>query len=465
MIPDGPRRADDTGNVHLEMLDHLSDIVVLLDGDGLVTYGNPAAFEQLAYSPDDLVGSHVADLIHPGDLEGAIEAIGDLHEGARVTAAIFRVLRGDAAWLPVELNATSRIESGPFAGSVVVVGRYPGDHDINMRISQLLTEGAPVAKAIELIPELGQWRHPDRCYLVMYEDIDGNPTCVGTEPACGLTRDYQGEETPWARAIATRAIVVSEPAELPEGLRQAAAALGLAKCIVLPVPDPLRGSTAVVLEWGSVGGPPLSIHRYSVGQMAKALALILHWRRNIAELERAARSDGLTGLSNRASFFDQLDRRLGSHDRRVRAGDALPDTDELVPVLYVDLDRFKVVNDQYGHGMGDEVLLEAARRMSRVLRERDLLARLGGDEFAVLCLGLHRVDEVTAVAERLLAALHSEPIEADGQSVSLSASIGIAFAPTPPEAGGSDALVERADKAMYEAKTAGRNRWIIAGGA
>jgi diguanylate cyclase (GGDEF)-like protein len=297
----------------------------------------------------------------------------------------------------------------------------------------------------------------------MYEDVDGNPACIGTELAARIVRDHPGEDTPWARAAATRAAVVFDPAQFPEELRRAAIAAGLASCVVLPVPDPLRGSTAVVVEWARTGGVPLSLHRYSVGQMSKALALILHWRRHIAELERAARSDGLTGLSNRASFFDQLDRRLGIQARGARAGDALqPDGDELVGVLYVDLDRFKVVNDEYGHGMGDEVLTEVARRMGRVLRDRDLLARLGGDEFAVLCLGLHKVEEVTAVADRLLVALNSEPIEADGQSVRMSASIGIAFAPKPPAPGGSDALVERADKAMYEAKTAGRNRWVIA---
>jgi diguanylate cyclase (GGDEF)-like protein len=81
-----------------------------------------------------------------------------------------------------------------------------------------------------------------------------------------------------------------------------------------------------------------------------------------------------------------------------------------------------------------------------------------------MCLGLHKVDEVTAVADRLLKALSSTPIQADGQTVAISVSIGIAFASTPPTpGGGSDALLELADKAMYEAKTAGRNRWVVAG--
>ena len=463
MTPGGLRRAGDVSDVDLEMLEHQSDMVVVLDGAGLVTFGNSASLRRLAYPADELVGKHIADLVHPDDLDGAIEGIADLYGGAVVTPAIFRVRRGDGAWMPVEISATSRIDVGPFAGSVVVVGRYPGDPDVLVRISQLLTEGAPIGKVIELIPEIGRWRHPDRAYLVMYEDIDGNPANSGSELAARLVRDHSGEDTPWTQAALSRAAVQSEPSEFSEDLRIAASAAQLASCLAVAVSDPLRGSTAVIIEWASTVGPRLSVHRYAVGQMSRALSLVLHWRRHIAELERAARSDGLTGLSNRASFFDHLDRRLGVHDRGSRAGDDVQsDASELVSVLYVDLDRFKVVNDEYGHGMGDEVLAEVARRMNRVLRERDVLARLGGDEFAVLCFGLHRVEEVTAVAERLLLALNSEPIDADGHSVAMSASIGIAFAPTPPAPGGSDALIELADRAMYEAKTAGRNRWIIA---
>jgi diguanylate cyclase (GGDEF)-like protein len=296
----------------------------------------------------------------------------------------------------------------------------------------------------------------------MYEDIEGTPASAGSELAARLVREHPGEDTPWALAALTHAPVEIDPDAFPADLQRAAKAAGLTSCLVVPVPDPLHGSTALIIEWASVEGPRLSVHRYSVGQMTRALSLVLHWRRNIAELERAARSDGLTGLSNRASFFNQLDRRLSMHERRVRVGAGANPGNELVGVLYVDLDRFKVVNDVYGHGTGDEVLTEVARRMGHVLREGDLLARLGGDEFAVMCIGLYTVDEVTAVAERLLAALNAGPIEVDGQSVSISASIGIALAPTPPLPGGSDALLELADKAMYLAKASGRDRWVLA---
>lgn len=444
------------------MLERQSDLVVLLDADGFVIYGNPAALRQLGYSRDELAGGHITDLIHPGDLEGAVEAVGDLQRGAVVTPAIFHVRRGDGAFMPLELSATSRIDSGPFAGMLVVVGRYPGDHDIHMRISQLLTGGAPIAAVIDLLPEFGLWRHPERPYLVMYEDLDGTPAWAGSELAARLVRQHPGEDTPWALAVLSHAPVECDPADFPPDLRLAAATAGLTSCLVLPVPDPLRGSTAVIVEWAVAGGSRLTVHRYAVGQIERALTLVLHWRRHIAELERAARADALTGLSNRASFLDHLDARLEMHERRRRADAETHPYDELVGVLYVDLDRFKQVNDAYGHAIGDDVLTEAARRMSGVIRERDLLARLGGDEFALLCVGLNAVDEVTAVAERLLTALNGEPIDVDGTPVSVSASIGIAFAPTPPAPGGSDALLELADKAMYRAKETGRNRWVTA---
>jgi diguanylate cyclase (GGDEF)-like protein/PAS domain S-box-containing protein len=463
MTSAGPGQPGDTSDADLKVLECQSDLFVLLDGDGFVIYSNEAAQRTLGYSPAALVGRHITDLIHPGDLEGAIEALGELRSGLHVTPAIFRVQRGDGDWMPLELSATSRIDSGPFAGRVVVVGRYPGDHDVQMRISHLLTEGAPIGEVITLIPELGRWRHPERCYLVMFDDVHGNPARMGDGVVAQLIDDHAGEATPWARATASRATVECSPDELPEELRSAAASAGLASCRAVPVPDPLHGSTAVIIEWAATGGPQLSVHRYSVGQMSTALSLVLHWRRHVTELERAARSDGLTGLSNRASFFDQLDARLCSPERGAAADPESPaEVEPLVGVLYVDLDRFKVVNDVYGHGTGDEVLTEVARRMSSVLREHDVLARLGGDEFAVLCLGLHKVNEVTAVADRLLTALNSEPIEVEGRAVSIGASIGIAFAPTTAIPGGSDALLELADGAMYEAKTAGRNRWVIA---
>jgi diguanylate cyclase (GGDEF)-like protein len=283
----------------------------------------------------------------------------------------------------------------------------------------------------------------------MFTGLDGKPAHVGSEVAARLVADHPDEDTPWALAAAKREMCQIGSEALPLILRHAALAAGLEDCLAVPVPDPLHDGTALIVAWSVLGGPRHSVHRYAIGQMTRALDLIVHWRQHTADLERAARCDGLTGLLNRAFFFDSLE--------SVAVGEG--DDDALIGVLYVDLDDFKVVNDRCGHGAGDDVLIEAAGRMSSVLREHDVLARLGGDEFGALCIAIHHVDEAVAVAERLLKVLR-EPVEVDGQAMVVSASIGIAVSPISAQATGT--LVERADEAMYEAKAAGRNCWRLA---
>jgi diguanylate cyclase (GGDEF)-like protein/PAS domain S-box-containing protein len=433
----------------LEVFERSNDLIVVSDGAGNVAYANPLVGRVLGYAAGETVGKNIADLVHPDDLIGAIEALDDIQTGRPITPAIFRILSSDGSWLAIEFTGTSRIEGGPFAGRIVFTGRYSGDHYLHMRIGEMLTSGAAMEDVIALVPEFGLWRHPDQPYLVLYTGIDGKPAHVGTDLAAQLVADHPGDDTPWAIALAKRQMVQVASEDLPRGLREEALAVGLEDCLVFPVPDPLHDGTALIVAWSVLGGPRHSVHRYAIGQMTHALDLIMHWRQQTADLERAARFDGLTGLINRASFFDKLGSGtfggIGS--------------DELIGVLYVDLDEFKVVNDRYGHGAGDDVLIEASRRMTSVLREHDVLARLGGDEFGALCVGIHHVDEAIAVAERLLGVLR-EPVEVDGHAMVVSASIGIAVSPVAALV--SDWLVERADEAMYQAKTSGRNCWRLA---
>jgi len=157
--------------------------------------------------------------------------------------------------------------------------------------------------------------------------------------------------------------------------------------------------------------------------------------------------DALTGLFNRAVFVEGLGRRLDECRRRgFTSGFA---------VLYLDLDRFKIVNDSLGHMVGDELLVAASRRLEACLRPNDALARLGGDEFAVLLNGLADDGQANAIASRIQEAL-SEPFAIGGREVFTSASIGIAFGPahyTNP-----DEIMRDADTAMYHAKSRGKAR-------
>lgn len=164
-----------------------------------------------------------------------------------------------------------------------------------------------------------------------------------------------------------------------------------------------------------------------------------------SELWNKANFDALTNLPNRRLFWDRLNNAL-LHGRR---------TGTVVALLCIDLDRFKEINDLYGHACGDGVLQEVAARIKECLRESDTAARLGGDEFAVILSDLENMLTVDQVARKLLNAL-SQLIPLKSGQFLLSASIGIAV--FPADATKSEQLFRNADEAMYLAKNSGRNR-------
>ncbi|GID23237.1 hypothetical protein Aab01nite_68270 [Paractinoplanes abujensis] len=155
--------------------------------------------------------------------------------------------------------------------------------------------------------------------------------------------------------------------------------------------------------------------------------------------------DALTGLATRALFQTRMEEALSP----AGLGGA---------VLFVDLDRFKVVNDSLGHAAGDALLTGVATRIQACLREGDTAARLGGDEFAVLLPGVHSAEEATPIADRILAALR-EPFDLLGAETFISSSIGVAFS-RPGEHAGA-VLMVHADLAMYQAKKLGKDRYEV----
>jgi diguanylate cyclase (GGDEF)-like protein len=156
--------------------------------------------------------------------------------------------------------------------------------------------------------------------------------------------------------------------------------------------------------------------------------------------------DTLTGLPNRVLFLDRLGQALARRERRPME----------VAVLFLDVDRFKWVNDSLGHAAGDQLLVAVAGRLHSVLRPGDTVARFGGDEFVLLCEELGDEREAFAVAQRLNRAL-ADPFHLKGREVGLTASIGIALASTSTH-DTPDALLRDADAAMYRAKERGRDR-------
>ena len=167
------------------------------------------------------------------------------------------------------------------------------------------------------------------------------------------------------------------------------------------------------------------------------------------KLKHEALHDTLTGLPNRSHLLG----RMGMALSRFRH-----DPKQLFAVLFLDLDRFKVVNDSVGHLVGDELLKEAARRIGRCVRDPDMVARLGGDEFAIVLDFIHTADDAVAVADRVIASL-AEPMRIAGKELYTSASIGIALVDARYRS--PEELLRDADVAMYRAKANGRQRYAI----
>jgi len=163
------------------------------------------------------------------------------------------------------------------------------------------------------------------------------------------------------------------------------------------------------------------------------------------QLEKIAHYDPLTRLPNRVLFGERLKLGLLQAVRR----------DNLVAVVYLDLDGFKAVNDTGGHDAGDQLLVELAGRMKHALRDGDTLARIGGDEFVAILVDLESVEACETVLHRLLHAA-AEPVQLAAQVHQVSASIGVAL--YPQDGADADLLLRCADHAMYQAKKTGKNR-------
>lgn len=424
-----------------------SDLIVVTDEVGRITYASPSAERIVGLEAEALLGTLLADLVHPDDL------LAPAHVGLPVDRVLGtgpgrdRVLRlrsAEGGWAALRVERTAADHLG--AGLAVLTGREVRAEDdavalLNEQtvLLERIARGAPVHDTLHAVAELLARRLDAGEVVIGYLDGERSrhvaPT-LGDQVAAAL---HQAG----AIDVASPAAVASHELRTePRWDDVAAAATG----------GRLRRAWVVDLggQEGTFGRlllarpclEELAVRERELLTLAVDLASIAVERHNLqARLAHGALHDALTGLPNRRYLLDRLHGTLGRPG--VRAG-----------LLFVDLDRFKLINDSLGHEAGDHLLQEVTHRFRRALRPADLVARVGGDEFVVLCPDLEHIDEAVALADRLADAL-STPVELPGGRVVVSASIGVVHVEGPAD---PVEVLQDADLAMYDAKERGRNR-------
>jgi diguanylate cyclase (GGDEF)-like protein/PAS domain S-box-containing protein len=439
------------------------DLLAFIDARDRLVEVNPAWEMTLGYAARELVGRRIGEFVHDDDRERAIAVLADVRDGLADATFRCRLRSRYGGWRWIEwqvrefdvarLYCTARDVTDQVRARDALL-RHRDElerriaqrtHELDRALArlQLHADNSPLA-TIEWDCDLriAHWSHRAREMFGWREDevlgrgpgewpfVHADDVATVDAAMARMTSRQASRHVHRVRMLASDGRVLAcewFDSALFDGNGQVSSILSL----VQDVSD--REATLVALQ------------RAHEELEAKVAERTRELERLMAVLEGQARQDALTGLPNRRGLMERLPRSL---DRSARH-------DGATVVMFVDLDRFKQVNDSLGHEAGDALLRECAQRLLASVRKTDIVARLGGDEFVIVLENVRDpATHARRVAEKVREAL-AAPVEIGGGPVAISASIGVVLHPhgtaTPEE------LIARADRCMYEAKHAGGN--------
>ncbi|HEX3433740.1 MAG TPA: diguanylate cyclase [Solirubrobacteraceae bacterium] len=411
---------------------------LLEDESARVIEADDAFTEMFGYTPEELIGESVLDQIHPDDQGRAVEGWLTTLSTRRDQLTRMRRRRKDGSWVWVDTtlhNYLNQADRNYVLVELIDVSAEMAAQEALQEREELLrrlTDAMPIG-LMQLDGERNAVYHNARLEHILRTTLQPSPR-LEPEPELGL--DEPARQLDADRAPPPASALLSTLTR--EGLACFETALGRVlehgadedvEVDVVPADG----------EWRRALMSIRALKRMS-GDVSGAITSVLDVTdsaRAHRELEKRATFDALTGCHNRAAALDHLQRELEREDSSATA------------VVYVDLDKFKPVNDKLGHAAGDELLTTVAERLRALTRREDVVGRLGGDEFLVMLPDVRASEVAMRVAERICKSL-SEPIEIAAGTVELTASVGVACA----QAGTTtpDELIKRADGAMYRSK-------------
>ncbi|MCZ7535330.1 MAG: EAL domain-containing protein [Acidimicrobiia bacterium] len=454
------------------LVQNLAEAIVVISPDGEILYNTPTAAAMFGDSEPDGSGRAVAPLfekLHPDDRDTTATVLASAWTASGTVGPVeARVRHADGHWVWVEALAQNLLDD-PAVGGIVVTMRDVTERldaeRLNARqaeILELVARGVPLDETLESIALALEASDTGLRCAIFLLDEDGSTLRARAAPSLDAAFLDQVEVAQAVRGGCLYGVSIQDRASTRvadvenevacSGCSAVALANGVRACWSTPLASSIsEEALGALMVYAHAPGLPSQAQERLMAVLADVAAIAVERKRFEERLSHQSLHDPLTGLPNRTLF----------HDRLVHALERCQRTRSEVGVLFLDLDRFKQVNDGLGHDAGDELLVVTAQRLLSAVRPGDTVARFGGDEFTVLCEDLPAASagqSAAEISERLLAAI-SEPHSLLGTEVFLGASVGIAIAidtETSP-----DDLVRDADVAMYHAKQRGKGRWEI----
>lgn len=448
------------------LVENAFDIMIIVNTDGMICYANPSVERVLGYKPAELIGDQLPARIHPDDVskvDALLEQIrsGDAESVMEPQILEVRVRHKDESWRVLE--SVFKALDTPSVMGIVINSRDISDRKLaetfragQHGVLEMIAADAPLPDILASLVRMVELQSKGMLCSVLLLDEDGKHVRHGAGPS--LPRDYTkaidgAPVGPRAGSCGTaiyrgEQVIVSDIQQDPlwEDYRELAGRFGLRACWSTPIFSShgrILGTFA--MYYREVRSPsPFEQRLIDIGTRIAGIAI----ERKDAELRirHMAHHDALTGLPNRAKLQNDMTQVI----EQARSGQYM------AALLFIDLDRFKHVNDSLGHQIGDHLLQAVAGRLQHCLRTGDSVARLGGDEFVICLPKLRSSNEARVVANKVLDALNVIFV-VDGHELQIGGSVGISVYPTDGQ--DVDTLTGAADAAMYHAKESGRGNY------